>query len=63
MKTNKEMWAVQHVPSGSWDRGDQQLILYPFEHEARFCCPNDAFRPIKVVVRVAEEKALGRRRT
>lgn len=46
----KEMWAVQHVPSGNWDSGDSVLTLYPFKHTAQRECPNDVFTPIKVVV-------------
>lgn len=46
----KQMWAVLHVSSGFWDHGDSKLTLYPFEHEARLACPNEAFVPILVTV-------------
>jgi hypothetical protein len=47
------MWAIQHIPSGSWDRGDSNLIFYWVEYEAKLACANEAFKPIKV--RVTEE--------
>lgn len=53
MRTSREMWAIQHVPSGSWEQGDSQLTLYPFVHQARLACVNKAFRPVKVVVQLA----------
>jgi hypothetical protein len=50
----KTMWAILHVPSGSWDNGDAKLMLYPFQYEARLACPNESFVPVKVIVRPAK---------
>lgn len=49
-RRDKVMWAVLHVPSGSWHQGDSKLELYPFDYVARYACPSDSFRPVKVVV-------------
>lgn len=47
----KQMWAVCHTPSGSWDHGEANLTLYPFKHIAqRECNVHPAFKPIKVWV-------------
>jgi len=58
MKKSRKMWAIQHVASGSWEQGDTSLKLYPFEHEARLACVNDAFRPIAVTVSVHDVPAV-----
>lgn len=59
MVRSKVMWAIQHVPSGSWDNGDSNLTLYPFEYEAKIACVNDSFTPIRV--KVTEDKQDGPR--
>ncbi len=55
-RRTKIMWAIEHVPSGSWDRGDTNMVLYPFDYEARVACANSAFRPIRVEVKVAPKE-------
>lgn len=54
MKKEKIMWAIQHVPTKSWDPGDRNLELYWTEYEAQLNCPNTAFKPIKVKVSITE---------
>lgn len=46
----KEMWAILHVPSQTWYRGDTQHTFYHAEYRAQRECPNEAFVPVKVYV-------------
>lgn len=50
MKSERIMWAIKHVPSGSWHSGDANLLLYWAEHEAKLACANEAFEPVAVIV-------------
>lgn len=49
--TVKIMWAIKHLPSGSWDNGDTELTLYPSAHEARLACVHPCFVPVRVEIK------------
>jgi len=58
----KRMWAVRHKPSGSWDRGDTTLTLYPFDYDARLAAGDPEYwEPVEVLVtevpRTEEERS------
>lgn len=60
---HKDMWAILHIPSGTWDHGHSNETLFWAEHEAALFCRVQCFdpkmetwKPIKVRVTVSGER-------
>jgi hypothetical protein len=56
---SKVMWALLHVPSGTWDHGYANETLYWSEREAALACRNRVYgyEPIRVRVIIDRESS------
>ncbi len=60
-KERLEGWVQLHVPSNRWAHGHTTHVIYPTALDCKIAeCPNDAFRPVKVIVTLAPQERKGR---